>query len=150
VSVGRLPNWDSLTPVAPLSSGVWVKPVPMEPQAATDHAVLRGLQVTEVDQGLQCRAGLCAEYVDNRRQVCPKKVANSGVQSSKPPSASSGPKSWKCPTLKRIDVNKARTALVHHQNRWGERCAGSGYPLPQKSVDALNYRVAGNFEGGRR
>jgi hypothetical protein len=52
--------------------------------------------------------------------------------------------------LKRIDVNKARTALVHHQNGRGERCAGSGYQLPQKSVDALDYRVAGSFEGGRR
>jgi hypothetical protein len=28
--------------------------------------------------------------------------------------------------------------------------SGSGYQFPQRSADALDYRVAGSFEGGRR
>jgi hypothetical protein len=60
-----------------------------------------------------------------------------------------GPKTWKCPNcLKRIDVVRG-VALVQHQNLKGQRCRGSGYQIPQKSTDALDYRVAGSFEGGR-
>jgi len=51
--------------------------------------------------------------------------------------------------VKRIDVDTARATLVDHLNAKGNRCAGSGYPLPQRSEDALDYRVAGSFEGGR-
>jgi hypothetical protein len=110
-----------------------------------------GCKSRKSTEGFNVRSGLCAECVAIRREMRPKKAASSGVRPTKPPSTSSGPKSWKCPTcLKRIDVNNARTALVHHQNARRERCAGSGYQLPQKSVDALDYRVAGSFEGGRR
>ncbi len=60
-----------------------------------------------------------------------------------------GPKTWKCPNcLKRIDVVSG-VALVQHQNLNGQRCRGSGYQIPEKSSDALDYRVAGSFEGGR-
>ena len=63
----------------------------------------------------------------------------------------SWPKSWKCPNCwKRIDIDRTGTELVDHPNARGQRCAGSGYQLPQKSSDALDYRLAGSFEGGRR
>jgi len=79
-----------------------------------------------------------------------RKAAGSGAQPKKPPPTPAGPKSWKCPNcLKRIDVEKG-TALVQHLNARGKRCRGSGFQLPQKSADALDYRVAGSFEGGRR
>jgi len=97
-------------------------------------------------KGFHVGRGLCAECVDNRGP----EAANVRVRPTKPPPAS-GPTSWKCPTcLKRIDVEPAHTVLVHHQNARGKRCAGSGHQLPQKSMDAMDYRVAGSFEGGRR
>lgn len=74
-----------------------------------------------------------------------------GAGSSKKTTNKTGPTSWKCPNcLKRIDLDKSRTVLVSHHNARGQRCAGSGYQLPQRSTDALDYRVAGSFEGGRR
>jgi hypothetical protein len=64
-------------------------------------------------------------------------------------STPAGPKTWKCPNcLKRVDIGKG-VVLVEHQNARGERCRGSGYQVPQTSTDALDYRVAGSFEGGR-
>lgn len=75
---------------------------------------------------------------------------SAGRQPKKPPRTPAEPKSWKCPNcLKRVDVEKG-TALVQHLNARGQRCRGSGYQLPQKSTDALDHRVAGSFEGGRR
>lgn len=97
-------------------------------------------------KGFDVGRGLCAEC---RRRARPSKAASSGAP-KKPPAPPAGPKSWKCPNcLKRLEVDKAR-ALVQHQNAKGQRCAGSGYQLPERSVDALDYRVAGSFEGGRR
>jgi hypothetical protein len=98
-------------------------------------------------QGFDVGRGLCA---DCRGQSRSNNVSHRGVQAKKAPPAAAGPKSWKCPNcLKRIDVDKKR-ALVQHQNARGLRCAGSGYQLPERSVDAMDYRVAGSFEGGRR
>lgn len=78
------------------------------------------------------------------------RAAGSGAQPKKRSSTPAGPTTWKCPNcLKRIDVEKG-TALVQHLNARGQRCRGSGFQLPQKSADALDYRVAGSFEGGRR
>ena len=78
------------------------------------------------------------------------KTEKKSKKSKKPSSNSSGPKTWKCPNcVKRIDVDMRRTTLVDHLNARGKRCAGSGFPLPQRSQDALDYRVAGSFEGGR-
>lgn len=77
----------------------------------------------------------------------PAKAAHSGQ--AKKVSTPAGPKTWKCPNcLKRIDVEKG-AVLVQHQNAKGQSCRGSGYELPQRSADALDYRVAGSFEGGR-
>lgn len=71
------------------------------------------------------------------------------VGQAKKASTPTGPKTWKCPNcLKRVDVGKG-AALVEHPNARGERCRGSGYQIPQTSTDALDYRVAGSFEGGR-
>lgn len=77
----------------------------------------------------------------------PSKAGQGGQ--AKKASTPAGPKTWKCPNcLKRIDTGKGAT-LVEHQNARGERCRGSGYQVPQASTDALDYRVAGSFEGGR-
>lgn len=77
----------------------------------------------------------------------PSKAGHAGE--AKKASTPAGPKTWKCPNcLKRIDTGKGAT-LVEHQNARGERCRGSGYQVPQASTDALDYRVAGSFEGGR-
>lgn len=101
-------------------------------------------------KGFSVGRGLCAECVDDRRQARAKEAANVRVRPTRAPSTQ-GPKTWKCPTcLKRIDVDAARAVLVSHQNARGQRCAGSGHELPQKSADAMDYRVAGSFEGGRR
>ena len=79
-----------------------------------------------------------------------KKAPRAGrVGQAKKASAAGGPKAWKCPIcLKRVDIGKG-VVLVEHQNARGERCRGSGYQIPQASTDALDYRVAGSFEGGR-
>lgn len=99
-------------------------------------------------KGFSIGSGLCAECKVSRQQERPKKPASNKSKGTKPPT---GPKTWKCPNcLKRIDTNEARTALVRHRNARGDGCAGSGYQLPQRSTDALDYRVGGNFEGGRR
>jgi hypothetical protein len=99
-------------------------------------------------RGFDIGRGLCAECSADRAAQVSKKVPTTKARAVKPPS---GPTSWKCPTcLKRIDVNDARTALVRHQNGRGDRCAGSGHQLPQRSTDALDYRVGGSFESGRR
>lgn len=85
------------------------------------------------------------------RQGRPTKATNGGAQSRKTPRTLPGPETWKCPNcVKRIDVDSRGAALVDHLNARGQRCAGSGYLLPEKSTDALDYRVAGSFEGGRR
>ena len=103
-------------------------------------------------RGFNVVQGLCAECSDERR-VHRGNAARKGAKSKKskkPSSNSSGPKTWKCPNcVKRIDVDLRRTTLVDHLNAKGKRCAGSGFPLPQRSQDALDYRVAGSFEGGR-
>lgn len=81
----------------------------------------------------------------------PKKAPTKAgpVGQAKKASTPAGLKTWKCPNcLKRIDIEKG-AALVQHQNARGERCRGSGYQVPQASTDALDYRVAGSFEGGR-
>ena len=96
--------------------------------------------------------GLCAECSAERGRVRRKSAARNGKKPKKPKkplSTESGPKTWKCPNcVKRVDVDATRTRLVHHLNARGQRCAGSGYPLHEKSEDALDYRVAGSFEGG--
>ena len=93
--------------------------------------------------------GLCAECSAERGRVRRKSAARNGKKPKKPLSTESGPKTWKCPNcVKRVEVDATRTRLVHHLNARGQRCAGSGYPLPEKSEDALDYRVAGSFEGG--
>lgn len=98
-------------------------------------------------KGFDVGRGLCAEC---RSQARSNNASNRGAQSKKPPPPQTGPKSWKCPNcLKRIEVDKKRV-LVQHQNARGLRCAGSGFQLPERSVDAMDYRVAGSFEGGRR
>lgn len=62
-----------------------------------------------------------------------------------------GPKTWKCPNcLQRIETDKSRTALIEHKNGRGRTCVGSGHKLPERSRDALDYRLPGNFEGGGR
>ena len=71
------------------------------------------------------------------------------VGQAKKASTPAGPKTWKCPNcLKRVDIGRG-VVLVQHQNARGERCRGSGHQVPQRSTDALDYRVAGSFEGGR-
>lgn len=116
-------------------------------QATADHAGLRGLQDTDVDEGLQHCEG-AVQCVRGRSQVRTKAAASNGRRKPRP---TLGPKSWKCPNcLKRIDVDSARAELVRHLNARGDRCAGSGHRLPQRSTDAMDYRVAGSFEGGRR
>lgn len=98
-------------------------------------------------KGFDVGRGLCAEC---RNRTRPTSASHRGAQAKKAPPPQTGPKSWKCPNcLKRIEVDKKR-ALVQHQNARGLRCAGSGYQLPERSVDAMDYRVAGSFEGGRR
>jgi hypothetical protein len=102
-------------------------------------------------KGFNVRSGVCADCRETQTQPRPSTTAKKVAQPKKPPKNRPGPNSWKCPNcVKRIDVNAARTALVDHLNARGQRCAGSGYQLPQKSTDALDYRVAGSFEGGRR
>lgn len=99
-------------------------------------------------RGFDIGRGLCAECRASRPAQVSKKAPKTRTRPTKPPP---GPTSWKCPTcLKRIEVNDARTALVRHENGRGDRCAGSGHQLPQRSTDALDYRVGGSFEGGRR
>ena len=99
-------------------------------------------------KGFDIGRGLCAECRASRPPQVSRKVLKTTTRPTKPPP---GPTSWKCPTcLTRIDVNDTRTALVRHENGRGDRCAGSGHQLPQRSTDALDYRVGGSFEGGRR
>lgn len=90
--------------------------------------------------------------IENRDQVSGSgKVAGGRAQPKKSRRTPSGPKSWTCPNcVKRVDVDVSGTELVEHPNAKGVRCAGSGFPLPQRSEDALDYRVAGSYEGGRR
>ena len=100
-------------------------------------------------KGFNVRTGVCAECGEAqtrpRSSTAPKRVA----QPEKPQKTPAGPKLWKCPNcLKRVEV--ASGALVDHQNARGRCCAGSRYEPPQKSADALDYRVTGSFEGGRR
>lgn len=90
---------------------------------------------------------------ESRAKKTPKRAPtptkDGPVGKAKKASTPAGPKTWKCPNcLKRIDIEKG-AALVQHQNARGERCRGSGYQVPQTSTDALDYRVAGSFEGGR-
>lgn len=83
-------------------------------------------------KGFDIGRGLCAECRASRPARVSKKMPKEKTRATKPPP---GPTSWKCPTcLKRIDVNDARTALVRHQNGRGDRCAGSGNQLPQRST----------------
>ena len=101
-------------------------------------------------KGFKVASGLCAECGGGRGQGRPTQATDRGAQPRKVPPTPSGPKAWRCPNcVKRIDVDTARATLVDHLNARGKRCAGSGYPLPQRSEDALDYRVAGSFEGGR-
>ncbi|TDL00800.1 hypothetical protein EUA02_05720 [Mycobacterium paragordonae] len=103
-----------------------------------------GCKSQKLITGFDIGRGLCAEC---RSRVRPSKAASSAAQAKKAPA---GPKTWKCPNcLKRVEVDK-KSILVPHRNAKGQRCAGSGYQLPERSVDALDYRVAGSFEGGRR
>ena len=89
--------------------------------------------------------GLCAEC---RTHAHPQSPSRPQARDESHPQ---GRKSWKCPNcLKQIRVDAMQDALVRHTNSRQERCAGSGYQLPQLSTDALDYRVGGNFEGGRR
>ncbi len=114
-------------------------------QLTTQYCV--GCKTRTSMKGFSIAKGLCAECLRGRSQVRAKAAASNGRR--KPPPAL-GPKSWKCPNcLKRIDVDSARVELVRHLNARGDRCAGSGYRLPQRSTDAMDYRVAGSFEGGR-
>lgn len=100
-------------------------------------------------KGFSIRSGLCADCVRKVGQGRPK-AANKSLRAKKPP-APPGPTTWKCPNcLRRVDVNRTRTALVDHLNRKGQRCGGSGYQLPEKRTDAMDYRAPGSFEGGRR
>jgi len=102
-------------------------------------------------KGFSVRSGVCAECRTGVQEAEASRTAKDVTnrpQRKKPPPPPAGPKSWKCPNcLKRVDVKRA--ALVPHNNARGVRCAGSEYQLPQKSTDALDYRVAGSFEGGR-
>lgn len=103
-----------------------------------------GCKAQKLITGFDIARGLCAEC---RSRVRPSKAARSTTPAKKAPA---GPKTWKCPNcLKRIEVDK-KSALIPHRNARGQRCTGSGYQVPEKSVDALDYRVAGSFEGGRR
>lgn len=114
-------------------------------QLTTQYCV--GCKTRTSMKGFSIAKGLCAECLRGRSQGRAKAAASNGRR--KPPPAL-GPKSWKCPNcLKRIDVDSARVELVRHLNARGDRCAGSGYRLPQRSMDAMDYRVAGSFEGGR-
>lgn len=107
-----------------------------------------GCKTRKSMKGFSVAKRLCAECVHGRSQVRGKEAASNGRRKTPP---ALGPKSWKCPNcLKRIDVDSARLELVRHLNARGDRCAGSGYPLPQRGTDAMDYRVAGSFEGGRR
>jgi hypothetical protein len=111
----------------------------------TQHCV--GCKSQKLMTGFDIDRRLCAEC---QRQAGPHNVPRGRAQAKKAPPPPAGPKLWKCPNcLKRIQVDKKHT-LVQHQNAKGLRCAGSGYQLPERSVDALDYRVAGSFEGGRR
>ena len=105
-------------------------------------------------KGFRVGPGLCAECASGRAQAqkaSGAKAPGKPSPTSKPAANSDVPKSWKCPRcLRRVDVNGAGTALVQHRNGRGQSCAGSGHQLPQKSTDALDYRVTGSFEGGRR
>lgn len=101
----------------------------------------------KVITGFDVERGWCAEC---RRKSPPHSLSTSGAKAKEASAPAAGPKSWKCPNcLKRIQVDRKR-ALVQHRNAKGQRCAGSGYQLPERSVDALDYRVAGSFESGRR
>jgi len=115
-------------------------------QLTTQYCV--GCKTRTSMKGFSIAKGLCAECVRGRSQVRTKAAASNGRRKPRP---TLGPKSWKCPNcLKRIDVDSARAELVRHLNARGDRCAGSGHRLPQRSTDAMDYRVAGSFEGGRR
>jgi hypothetical protein len=101
-------------------------------------------------KGFNVKSGVCAECRQTQTQPRPSTAVKKLVQPQKPPKTPPGPRTWKCPNcVKRIDVDTARATLVDHLNGRGTRCAGSGYQLPQRSEDALDYRVAGSFEGGR-
>lgn len=114
-------------------------------QLTTQYCV--GCKTRTSTKGFSIAKGLCAECLRGRSQVRTKAAASNGRRKARP---TLGPKSWKCPNcLKRIDVDSARVELIRHLNARGDRCAGSGYRLPQRSTDALDYRVAGSFEGGR-
>lgn len=110
-----------------------------------------GCKARKSMKGFDVGRGLCAECRSQARSNnASNNASNRGAQAKKTPPPQTGPKSWKCPNcLKRIEVDKKR-ALVQHQNARGLRCAGSGFQLPERSVDAMDYRVAGSFEGGRR
>jgi len=109
-----------------------------------------GCKTRKSMKGFKVSSGLCADCGSGRGQGRSTQATNGGTQPRKVPPTPSGPKTWKCPNcVKRIDVDMRRTTLVDHLNARGKRCAGSGFSLPQRSEDALDYRVAGSFEGGR-
>lgn len=88
------------------------------------------------------------------RKPRPPRAADNGVKPKKRKKRTptdAGPKTSICPNcVQRVDVDRTRAVLVAHQNSKGQQCRGSGHQLPQRSTDALDHRVSGSFEGGRR
>ena len=112
-------------------------------------------------KGFNINRGICADCTKKSRAATPsrkkrkqepKSVVNAALPERPRRAAAAsqaGPKTSHCPNcLLRVKVKD--WTLIEHKNGRGSACRGSGHALPRPSRDAFDYRVSGNFEGGRR
>jgi len=103
-------------------------------------------------KGFNINRGLCAQCQGKHKEQdkgAPKSTR--ATPAKRLSSKRRTPKKSQCPNcLQLVPVDSSGTALVKHINGRRSTCRGSGHRLPTKSQDALDYRVAGSFEGGRR
>lgn len=98
-------------------------------------------------RGFNVRLGICS---DCKKLLAAAKAVKPPKSKLKPkPKPDQGPKTSTCPRcLQRVNVK--HYSLEAHNNLSRTPCAGSGHALPQRSKDALDYRIRGSFEGGKR
>src|SRR4051794_15918972 len=115
-------------------------------------------------KGFNINRGLCAQCNSKSKSKSATKSTRAarataqatgnrgkGSTATSPSSKRRTPKKSQCPNcLQLVPVDSSGTSLVKHVNGRRLACRGSGHRLPTKSQDALDYRVAGSFEGGSR
>lgn len=96
--------------------------------------------------GFDVRRGLCSK--------CSRAATAKELRRRKKPAVKDRVrpvKNRKCPLcLQFVSVISGSGALVKHLNSRQEACRGSGSRPRRKGSDAMDYRVGGSFEGGKR